>query len=135
MAVTGNDKNDLALCGGPAAVSLPAPGWPVVGEQEVTWMEEVVRSGNWSWLGPHERAFVSVSQRHIRQAFPGLAPDRTGTGGGSDRDASPGEGEAGGAGRADGLLAVDVVGVVSAGSGQHDQAAFVAWERLPLVGQ
>ena len=65
MAGTGNDKSDLALYGGPAAVSLPAPGWPVVGEQEVTWMEEVVRSGNWSWLGPHERAFCADYARFI----------------------------------------------------------------------
>lgn len=47
----------LALTGGSPAVSLPAPAWPVTGEQEVAWMTEVVQSGRWSWLGPHERAF------------------------------------------------------------------------------
>ena len=47
----------LAIAGGAPAVDLPAPLWPQVGELEVTWMEGVVRSGEWSWLGPHERAF------------------------------------------------------------------------------
>lgn len=47
----------LALTGGAPAVSLPAPRWPQPGELEVAWMEAVVRSGEWSWLGQHERAF------------------------------------------------------------------------------
>ncbi len=55
----------LALCGGQAAVSLSGPAWPVVGEQEVQWMEQVVRSGNWSWLGPHEQAFCDEYARFI----------------------------------------------------------------------
>jgi L-glutamine:2-deoxy-scyllo-inosose/3-amino-2,3-dideoxy-scyllo-inosose aminotransferase len=37
----------------------------VVGEQEVQWMEQVVRSGNWSWLGPHEQAFCDEYARFI----------------------------------------------------------------------
>ncbi|OPZ26139.1 MAG: L-glutamine:2-deoxy-scyllo-inosose aminotransferase [Lentisphaerae bacterium ADurb.BinA184] len=47
----------LAVNGGPKSVTLPVPAWPVVGEREVRRMEEVVRSGKWSWLGPHETAF------------------------------------------------------------------------------
>ncbi len=47
----------LALTGGAPAVDLPAPRWPQSGDLEVAWMEAVVRSGEWSWLGPHERAF------------------------------------------------------------------------------
>ncbi|MBI3944338.1 MAG: DegT/DnrJ/EryC1/StrS family aminotransferase [Armatimonadetes bacterium] len=47
----------LALLGGPRAVDRPAPRWPMAGDLEVAWMEGVVRSGKWSWLGPHERAF------------------------------------------------------------------------------
>ncbi|OGV73162.1 MAG: hypothetical protein A3K19_15015 [Lentisphaerae bacterium RIFOXYB12_FULL_65_16] len=58
-------KNDLALCGGQPTVTLPAPKWPVVGEQEVKWMEDVVRSGKWSWLGPHEQAFCEEYARFI----------------------------------------------------------------------
>jgi L-glutamine:2-deoxy-scyllo-inosose/3-amino-2,3-dideoxy-scyllo-inosose aminotransferase len=46
----------LALLGGTPAVSLAHSPWPVIGEQEVQWMEEVVRSGKWSWQGPHEQA-------------------------------------------------------------------------------
>ncbi len=47
----------LALTGGRPAVSVKAPDWPVSGELEVAWMEGVVRSGKWSWAGPHEQAF------------------------------------------------------------------------------
>lgn len=47
----------LALVGGAPAVDLPAPRWPQSGDLEAAWMEAVVRSGEWSWLGPHERAF------------------------------------------------------------------------------
>ena len=49
--------DDLAICGGRPAVSMAAPAWPVTGELEVAWMEAVVRSGKWSWIGPHETAF------------------------------------------------------------------------------
>ena len=49
--------SSLALCGGTPAVTRAAPAWSVVDELEVSWMEGVVRSGQWSWCGPHERAF------------------------------------------------------------------------------
>ncbi len=49
---------ELALRGGSPAVRNPAPAWPVSGELEVAWMEGVVRSGKWSWSGPHETAFT-----------------------------------------------------------------------------
>ncbi|HHX41385.1 MAG TPA: L-glutamine:2-deoxy-scyllo-inosose aminotransferase, partial [Armatimonadetes bacterium] len=52
-----SDVSKLALLGGRRAVDRPAPAWPVTGDLEVAWMEGVVRSGKWSWLGPHERAF------------------------------------------------------------------------------
>lgn len=48
----------LALCGGAPAVTRPGPAWPVAGDLEATWMEGVVRSGKWSWLGAHETACV-----------------------------------------------------------------------------
>jgi L-glutamine:2-deoxy-scyllo-inosose/3-amino-2,3-dideoxy-scyllo-inosose aminotransferase len=51
------EKLRPAILGGEPAVVEPIPEWPVAGEQEVKWMEEVVRSGKWSWLGEHERAF------------------------------------------------------------------------------
>lgn len=47
----------LALTGGSPAVTTPTPAWPISGDQEVKWMEEVVRSGKWSWMGMHETAF------------------------------------------------------------------------------
>ena len=47
----------LACAGGVPAVTESAPVWPVVGEQEEAWMTDVVRSGKWSWVGEHERAF------------------------------------------------------------------------------
>jgi len=50
-------KGKLALDGGAPAVTVSAPRWPIVGELEVAWMEGVVRSGQWSWMGPHESAF------------------------------------------------------------------------------
>ncbi|MCD6360131.1 MAG: DegT/DnrJ/EryC1/StrS family aminotransferase [Armatimonadetes bacterium] len=52
-----SDVSRLAITGGSPAVTLEHSPWPVAGEQEVRWMEEVVRSGAWSWLGEHERAF------------------------------------------------------------------------------
>ncbi len=50
-------NNVLALAGGEAAVTVKCPPWPVTGRQELAWMAEVVRSGKWSWMGPHEQAF------------------------------------------------------------------------------
>ena len=50
-------KSDLALFGGPKAVTRRPPMWPFAGDLEVAWMEGVVRSGQWSWAGPHETAF------------------------------------------------------------------------------
>ncbi len=49
----------LALLGGKPVVDLRAPAWPIAGDLEVAWMEAVVRSGKWSWVGPHEQAFCS----------------------------------------------------------------------------
>ncbi len=62
-------STSLALTGGSKTVSLPSPAWPVSGEQEVAWMTEVVRSGKWSWVGEHERAFCAefaafIGSRH-----------------------------------------------------------------------
>ncbi len=48
----------LALTGGSPAVTLQSAPWPITGEQEVQWMAEVVQSGKWSWMGPHETAFT-----------------------------------------------------------------------------
>ncbi len=52
-----NGKSVLALAGGKPAVTRSAPAWPVSGDLEAAWMEAVVRSGKWSWIGPHETAF------------------------------------------------------------------------------
>ena len=63
IAMSTADK--LALLDGQPAVTLPAPAWPRPGGQEAEWMAEVVRSGQWSWLGPHERAFCEEYKRFI----------------------------------------------------------------------
>ncbi len=60
---------ELALAGGAPAVRAPAPAWPVAGDLEAAWMEGVVRSGKWSWMGPHETAFCQeykgfIGSRH-----------------------------------------------------------------------
>jgi len=47
----------LALTGAAPVVNLKPEPWPQIGEQELPWMEEVLRSGKWSWVGPHEQAF------------------------------------------------------------------------------
>ncbi|MEN6403041.1 MAG: DegT/DnrJ/EryC1/StrS family aminotransferase [Armatimonadia bacterium] len=62
-------SSSLALTGGDRAVTLPCPTWPISGELEVQWMEEVIRSGKWSWMGPHETAFTAdfasfIGSRH-----------------------------------------------------------------------
>lgn len=50
-------QSKLAVNGGPPAVRLQPPAWPVSDDLDVAHMESVVRSGNWSWMGPHETAF------------------------------------------------------------------------------
>ncbi|HEY3417407.1 MAG TPA: DegT/DnrJ/EryC1/StrS family aminotransferase [Armatimonadota bacterium] len=49
----------LAIAGGSKSVTIPTPAWPIAGDLEVTWMEGVLRSGQWSWQGVHERAFCA----------------------------------------------------------------------------
>lgn len=50
-------KTALACQGGAKTVTEPPPAWPVVGSEERAWMDQVVQSGAWSWLGTHEMAF------------------------------------------------------------------------------
>ena len=50
-------SNTLALTGGEPAVTLEHQPWPIAGDLEAEWMDEVVRSGVWSWVGTHETAF------------------------------------------------------------------------------
>jgi len=57
MKAQKSKKVVLAVDGGAPAVTRAAPAWPVAGDLDVAWMEAVVRSGKWSWLGPHETAF------------------------------------------------------------------------------
>lgn len=55
----------LAAQGGAKAVTLAAPAWPVAGDLDVSRMEQVVRSGKWSWLGEHELAFCQEFAGYI----------------------------------------------------------------------
>lgn len=55
----------LALLGGPSAVTLEHRPWPIVGDLEARWMDEVVRTGAWSWVGAHERAFCEEFAQFI----------------------------------------------------------------------
>ena len=55
--ITHSKEARLACMGGEPTVTIPTPAWPVTGKQEEAWMAEVVRSGKWSWVGAHERAF------------------------------------------------------------------------------
>ena len=59
----------LALAGGKPAVMIKSPAWPVAGRQELIWMEQVVRSGKWSWLGPHETAFCKEYAKFISSKY------------------------------------------------------------------
>ena len=59
----------LALAGGKPAVTMKSPAWPVAGRQELAWMEQVVRSGKWSWLGPHEMAFCTEYAKFIGSKY------------------------------------------------------------------
>lgn len=58
-----------AVAGGPRAVTLPAPAWPITGARERQWMDEVLRSGHWSWLGKHERAFCETFSEFIGSRY------------------------------------------------------------------
>ena len=62
-------KQKLAVVGGRKAVTMPAPVWPVSGPAEVKWMTEVVKSGKWSWLGAHERAFCEDYSKFIGSRY------------------------------------------------------------------
>lgn len=55
----------LAIMGGSASVKTAGPAWPVSGDFETSRMEDVVRSGKWSWVGPHESAFCREYARFI----------------------------------------------------------------------
>jgi len=55
----------VALDNGKPAVTIRCPAWPVSGRQELIWMEQVVRSGKWSWLGTHETAFCKEYAKFI----------------------------------------------------------------------
>lgn len=59
----------LAVDGGNAAVTSRAPAWPISGPDEVRWMTEVVKSGKWSWLGAHERAFCQDFSRFVGSKY------------------------------------------------------------------
>jgi L-glutamine:2-deoxy-scyllo-inosose/3-amino-2,3-dideoxy-scyllo-inosose aminotransferase len=61
--------NVLAIRGGAPAVNRAAPAWPIVGDLEVSWMESVVRSGQWSWKGPHEMAFSEEYRNFIGSRY------------------------------------------------------------------
>jgi len=57
--------NTLAIDGGNPVVDITPPTWPITGEQEIAWMTDVVKSGKWSWIGPHERAFCEEYRNFI----------------------------------------------------------------------
>ena len=60
---------ELAIDGGAPVVTRAVPAWPVSGDLEVAWMEGVVRSGKWSWLGPHETAFCGEFRSFIGSRY------------------------------------------------------------------
>ena len=55
----------LAIRGGEPAVTLTCQPWPIVSDLEAQWMEAVVRTGAWSWVGTHERAVCEEFARFI----------------------------------------------------------------------
>jgi len=62
IAATGSAVNvltsePLALTGGTPAVTAPLPKWPFADETDEQSMVEVVRSGQWSWMGKYEQRF------------------------------------------------------------------------------
>lgn len=67
----------LAVNGGRPAVQIPAPEWPVAGDLEAAWMEGVVRSGKWSWIGPHESEFCKEYARFIGSRYCALLANGT----------------------------------------------------------
>lgn len=58
-------SSTLALTSGSPAVTLKPRPWPIIGDQEIPWMEETIRSGKWSWMGPHETAFTEDFRQFI----------------------------------------------------------------------
>lgn len=60
-----NLKQTLAIDGGAPAVRLALPVWPRSDEIDAAHMAAVVRSGQWSWNGPHEQAFCREFARLI----------------------------------------------------------------------
>ncbi len=62
-------RTRLAVRGGEKAVTQPPPRWPRSGAWEARMMANVVRSGRWSWLGPHERAFCEEFSAFIGSRY------------------------------------------------------------------
>jgi len=59
----------LAMFGGTRTVRVKPPRWPVAGATEVRRMEQVVRSGQWAWMGRHERAFCREFASFLGASF------------------------------------------------------------------
>lgn len=62
-------QGKLAVLGGKKVVTLSEPKWPQAGAWEERAMLQVLRSGQWSWLGPHERAFCKEFAEFIGSRY------------------------------------------------------------------
>lgn len=49
--------SNLAILGGKPVGTLNVPQWPIFDEREVEMVSQVVKSGNWGFLGPKEKEF------------------------------------------------------------------------------
>jgi len=67
----------LAVNGGSPAVTAVGPVYPDAGDLEVAWMEGVIRSGQWSWMGPHETAFCKEYAGFIGSRYCALLANGT----------------------------------------------------------
>ncbi|MHC4873704.1 MAG: DegT/DnrJ/EryC1/StrS family aminotransferase, partial [Planctomycetota bacterium] len=64
-----NESSKLGLCGGETAVNTPGANWPIVSEEAALKMADIVRSGNWSWVGPEEVAFCEEYKEFIGSKY------------------------------------------------------------------
>ncbi|MFP4384086.1 MAG: DegT/DnrJ/EryC1/StrS family aminotransferase [Spirochaetia bacterium] len=69
----------LALLGGTPIGKLEIPAWPIHGQEEIDLLTEVVKSGEWGFLGPKERELEEQFARFCGTRYAAAATNGTHT--------------------------------------------------------
>jgi L-glutamine:2-deoxy-scyllo-inosose/3-amino-2,3-dideoxy-scyllo-inosose aminotransferase len=72
-------KEKLALLGGTPVGKLDIPAWPIHGQEEIDLLTEVVKSGEWGFLGPKEQELENKFARFCGTRYAVAATNGTHT--------------------------------------------------------